>query len=113
MLRQIARWTAIALIAMLAIMVAAQTSRAQEEGGRKVKTRVAPVYPELARKMNVGGTVKVQIIVAPNGSVKAAKPLGGHPLLIESALDAVKRWKYEPEKDESTEIVQFNFSPAS
>ena len=113
MLRTIARWLGIAIIALLAVMVAAQTASAQDDSGRKVKARVAPVYPELARKMNVSGVVKVQVTIAPNGTVKTAKALGGHPLLIESAVDAVKKWKYEAGKDETTTIVQFNFNPAS
>ena len=116
MLKKIARWVGIAVIALLAVVVAAQTATAQtaaNDGSRKVKSKVAPVYPELAKQMSVSGTVKVQVTVAPNGSVKAAKPLGGHPLLIESAVDAVKKWKYEPDKDETTIIVQFNFTPAS
>ncbi len=113
LLRKLFRWMGIAIIALLAVMVAAQTAKAQEDGGRKVKTRVAPVYPELARKMNVSGTVKVQITIEPNGSVKTAKALGGHPLLIEPAVDAAKKWKYEPAKDETTTILQFNFNPAS
>jgi TonB family protein len=103
----------IAIIALLAVLVAAQTASAQDDPGRKVKTRVAPMYPELARKMNVSGVVKVQVTIAANGTVKSAKALGGHPLLIEPAVDAVKRWKYEPGKDETTTIVQFNFNPAS
>ena len=113
MLKTIARWLGIAVIALLAVMVAAQTASAQDDGGRKIKTKVAPAYPELAKQMGVSGTVKVQVTVAPNGTVKAAKALGGHPLLIDSAVQAVKKWKYEPEKDETTVIVQFNFTPAS
>lgn len=113
MLKTIARWVGIGLIAVLAVMVAAQTATAQGEAARKIKTKIAPVYPDLAKRMNVGGTVKVQVTVAPNGTVKTAKALGGHPLLIESAVDAVKKWKYEPEKDETTVIVLFNFNPAS
>ncbi len=113
LLRKIFHWMGIAIIALLAVMVAAQTASAQEESTRKVKTRVAPTYPELARKMNVSGIVKVQIVIAANGTVKSAKALGGHPLLIEPAVDAVKRWKYEPAKDDTTTIVQFNFNPAS
>ena len=113
LLRKIVCWMGIAIIALLAVMVAAQTASAQEESARKVKTRVAPTYPELARKMNVSGIVKVQVTIAANGSVKTAKALGGHPLLIEPAVDAVKKWKYEPGKEETTTIVQFNFNPAS
>ena len=113
LLRKIVRWMAIVVIALLAVMVAAQTASAQDDGGRKVKSKVAPVYPELARRMNVAGTVKVQVTIAANGAVKSAKALGGHPLLIDPAVDAVKKWKYEPGKDETTTIVQFNFNPAS
>ncbi len=113
LLRKIAWWTALGLIALLAVLVAAQTASAQEETGRKVKSRVSPVYPELAKQMNVSGAVKVQLTIAPDGTVKSAKALGGHPVLINSAIDAVKRWKYEPAKEETTTIVQFNFSPSS
>jgi TonB family protein len=79
---------------------------------RKVKQKVNPSYPELAKKMAVSGSVKVQLTVAPNGSVKSWKVIGGHPLLVDAAVDAVKRWKYEPAADESVELVEFKFSPA-
>jgi TonB family protein len=54
--------------------------------------------------------VKVMVVIASNGSVKSAKPLGGHPLLIESAVEAVKKWKYEPAAEETTTTVQFTFT---
>jgi len=72
---------------------------------------VQPVYPELARKMNITGTVKVEVVVAPNGSVKDAKVVGGHPVLAGAALEAVKKWKFEPAAVESTGIVDFKFEP--
>ncbi|PYX81721.1 MAG: hypothetical protein DMG66_01480 [Acidobacteria bacterium] len=80
---------------------------------RKVKQKVNPAYPELAKKMAVSGSVKVQLTVAPNGSVKSWKVIGGHPLLVDAAVDAVKRWKYEAAADESVELVEFKFSPAA
>jgi TonB family protein len=76
---------------------------------RKPKSKVLPTRPELAKKMNVSGTVKVEIVIAPNGTVKSAKALGGHPLLIESALDAVKKWKFEPGSEETTQVIAFDF----
>jgi TonB family protein len=113
-MKRIARWVGIGLIAALAVIVASQTASAQDDGGgRKVKQRVAPVYPELARKLNVSGTVKVEITVLPNGNVKNVKALGGHPVLIEAASDAARKWKFEPAHDETTTVVQFNFSPSS
>ena len=70
-----------------------------------------PVYPDLARKMNLSGSVKVQVVVAPNGSVKEAKVVGGHPVLANAALDAVRKWRFEPAAGESSGIVNFKFEP--
>jgi TonB family protein len=81
-----------------------------DEGGRKVRTRITPTYPELARRMSLTGSVKVQVVIAANGNVKSTKVVGGHPLLVESTLDAVKRWKYEPGNEETTETVEFKFN---
>jgi TonB family protein len=67
----------------------------------------------LARELHVAGTVKMQVVVTPAGAVKSVTALGGHPLLIESAVDAVKRWKFEPGPTESTTVVEFRFSPSS
>jgi TonB family protein len=83
----------------------------QEEVTRKLKSQVAPVYPDLARKMNISGVVKLQITIAPNGTVKTVKLVGGHPLLANSAMDTVKKWRYEPAKDETTTVVEFHFDP--
>jgi TonB family protein len=83
----------------------------QEEINRKPKTKVAPVYPELARRMNITGVVKVEITVAANGSVKNAKLVGGHPVLANAALDAVRKWRFETGSGESTGIVEFHFDP--
>ncbi|MGA8438902.1 MAG: energy transducer TonB [Candidatus Sulfotelmatobacter sp.] len=78
---------------------------------RRAKSKVQPDYPELARKMNITGTVKVQVVVSPNGTVKDAKVIGGHPLLATAALDAVKKWRFEPAAGESTGVVDFKFEP--
>jgi protein TonB len=85
--------------------------RAQEELTRKVKTKVSPVYPELARRMSISGVVKVQVVIAQNGTVKSTKIVGGHPLLVNAATDAIKKWKFEPAGEETTGIVEFKFDP--
>jgi TonB family protein len=88
--------------------------RAQEAQGeivRRAKTKVQPVYPELARKMSITGTVKVEVTVAPNGTVKDAKVVGGHPVLASAALDAIKKWRFEPAAMESSGVVDFKFEP--
>lgn len=83
----------------------------QEEGSRKAKSKVQPTYPELARRMKISGIVKVQVTVAPNGTVKDAKLVGGHPVLATAVLDAVKKWRFEAAPQESTENLQFRFDP--
>ena len=102
--------------ALLALVVGTTTVRpspafAQEELTRKVKSKVAPIYPDIARRMSISGTVKLVVVVGTNGSVKSTKALGGHPVLIGAALDAMKKWKFEPAADESTGVVEFKFQP--
>lgn len=83
----------------------------QEAGTRKIKSKVAPAYPDLARRMKIAGVVKVQVIVAPNGAVKDAKVIGGHPVLASAVLEAVKKWRYEAGPQETTESLEFRFDP--
>ena len=80
-----------------------------DDGARKIKSKVSPQYPELARKMNVTGSVKLELVIAASGQVKSVKALGGHPLLIDAAQNAVKQWRYEP-GPEGTELVEIRFS---
>jgi TonB family protein len=89
----------------------AQTSTAQktDHPERKIITKVAPAYPELAKRMHVGGTVKVEVVVGANGSVKSTRVVGGNPVLIESATDAIRKWKFEAASISSTEVFQVTF----
>jgi TonB family protein len=104
-------WTVSALLALVLIPLSGHAQQTQDEISRKAKTKVQPSYPELARKMNLTGTVKVEIVVLPNGTVKGARVVGGHPVLASAALDAVKKWRFEPAAMESTGIVDFKFDP--
>jgi TonB family protein len=61
--------------------------------------------------MNLTGTVKVEVVVSPNGTVKDAKVVGGHPVLANAALEAAKKWRFEPAALESTGVVDFKFEP--
>jgi TonB family protein len=82
-----------------------------EELSRKAKTKVLPIYPDVARRMSIAGTVRLAVVVAPNGTVKSSKPVGGHPLLVDAAMDAMKQWRFEPGPTESSGIVEFKFHP--
>ena len=83
----------------------------QAESTRKAKIKVAPAYPELARRMRITGVVKVQVAVTSNGAVKDTKLVGGHPLLANAVLEAVKKWRFEPGREETTETLEFRFDP--
>jgi TonB family protein len=61
--------------------------------------------------MHLSGTVKIQVVVAPNGMVKDAKVVGGHPVLAGAALDAVRKWRFEPAAVESSGVVDIKFEP--
>jgi protein TonB len=108
------RWFAGAFLAAVAgfVLLHPLSSQAQQDQiTRKVKAKVSPAYPELARRMSIAGVVKVQVVVAPNGTVKSTKVVGGHPLLVTAAVDAIKKWRFEPAAEETTGVVEFKFDP--
>jgi len=82
-----------------------------EAARRKVRTRVVPDYPSLAKQMNVSGKVKIEATVAADGHVLTTKVIGGSPLLINSALEALKKWRFEPAAKDTVEMVEFEFNP--
>ena len=100
-----------ALVSSSRAQAQAQEQVKGDELPRKAKVKVEPVYPEVARRMSITGTVRLAVIVAPNGTVKSSKPVGGHPLLVNAAMDAMRRWRFEPGTTESSGIVEFKFQP--
>jgi TonB family protein len=107
------RWTAITCLVLCAICTSSNFSALaqQPEGLRKVQDRVPPQYPELARQLHLAGTVKLVVTVAPNGGVKSVRPIGGNPVLLKAAQDAVCKWKWAPAPQESQEPVDLRFHP--
>ena len=61
---------------------------------RKLITRVEPDYPETLKRLNIGGTVRLQVSISAKGNVEDVELLGGNPILGESAAAAVKQWVY-------------------
>jgi len=102
-------------IFVFALSIALTTSLpAQNSGGsadRKVTSRIAPSYPELAKRMHLQGVVRVEVIVRPNGTVKSTRALGGNPVLVDAATEAINKWKFEPSPNETTELLQLTFTP--
>jgi TonB family protein len=97
------------LVLSLPNLSRAQGTSSSASSDRKVAARVSPAYPDLAKKMHIHGMVRVEAIVRPNGSVKSTRVLGGNPVLVDAARDAVGKWKFEPAQNETTEIVQVSF----
>jgi periplasmic protein TonB len=62
----------------------------------KLVNRVQPMYPPLARQTRISGTVKLHAIIGKDGTVQSLTVESGHPLLVQSALDAVRQWRYQP-----------------
>lgn len=84
---------------------------ADKPAERKVVQRVVPAYPELARTANISGTVRLLVMVAPNGTVKSIQALGGNPVLIKAAQDAVTNWKFAQATEETREPIELRFTP--
>jgi len=107
-MRKVGWLRAVAVAAIgLAICCAAPGTKA--DGGRKIITSSKPQYTDLARKMRLSGTVKLEVVITAGGQVKEAKALGGHPVLVEAAEQAVKDWKFEPGSSPTTEVLEFKF----
>ena len=107
------KWKKLAVAATAAVVFSGVSFAAQsgttDESKRKVKTKTAPVYPELAKRMSVSGKVKIEVVITPDGHVKSTRVVGGHPLLVQACQDAVKEWKFVAAPEETTQVVEFEF----
>jgi len=97
-----------AFFLFLAVLVVV-TSPAQESS-RHVVSRSAPVYPALAKKMHLGGKVKIEVEVNPAGWVISAKMVGGNPVFETAAINAVRQWKFEPSQSASKGLITVEFA---
>jgi len=57
---------------------------------------VTPVYPRLALQARIEGVVRLKVMINKEGDVSELEVVSGHPLLVQSAIDAVRQWKYTP-----------------
>ena len=79
---------------------------------RAIKSRVPPVYPDIAKRMKIMGAVKIEATVDATGNVTAVKTLEGNHMLSSAAEDAVRKWRFEASTDVSTVEVTLNFQLA-
>jgi len=98
-----------AVATCVALFTQGSMAQTKEHPERKILSKVAPAYPDLARRMHIGGVVKVEVVVGANGAVKSTKVLGGNPVLIESANDAVRKYKFQAASADTTEVLQLTF----
>lgn len=97
--------------AVLALGLAlAMPARAADE--RAVKSRVPPVYPEIAKRMKISGSVTVEVKVDADGKVNEVKTVSGNRVLSAAAEEAVRHWRFESGPGPSTVDVSINFSLA-
>jgi TonB family protein len=68
--------------------------QAENGGARKLISRIQPVYPAVLLSNHIGGTVRLKVTIASNGTVEDVQLLGGSPILGEAAMDAVKKWVF-------------------
>jgi protein TonB len=62
----------------------------------KLVNQPKPVYPPLAKQARIQGTVRFNAIIGRDGAIANLQVVSGHPLLVPSALEAVRQWKYQP-----------------
>jgi TonB family protein len=95
--------TVLAMLLMFALPARAGDDRA-------VKSRVAPIYPEIAKRMKISGEVKLEATVDADGKVKDVKEVSGNHILAIAAEDAVRKWKFETGDGDASVIVAVNFA---
>ena len=83
----------------------------QRGSGRRAQAcfNPAPTYPEMAKRMQLVGVVKIELTIASDGRIKEAKVIGGHPVLVDAAIVALRDWKYECGNSETKTQVEFKF----
>lgn len=93
-------------------LILAFTLPAWAGNARAVKTRIAPVYPEIAKRMKITGSVVLQAVVDAQGKVKDVKEISGNHTLAIAAEEAVRQWKFAPGDGDTSESVEVTFNLA-
>jgi len=94
--------------ALALVLAMAMPARATDD--RAVKSRVSPIYPEIAKRMRIAGAVRLEAIVDAQGKVTDVKTISGNHMLAVAAEDAVRQWKFVPGASDTSVNVEVNFS---
>lgn len=96
-------------LSAIILMVALCCGSALAEG-RKAIRNPKPTYPDIAKTMNLRGSVTLELTIAPSGRVMDTRVVGGHPVLAQSAVQTVKGWLFEPAGSTTTETIKIDFN---
>jgi TonB family protein len=110
----IAVWFCLTAILTLSVPLKLHAQKSEqdaEKGGRKIVHRVEPDYPWDLKRAHIGGIVRLELAVSQRGTVDNVSVLGGNPILAQSAVNAVKKWKYTPSDSETNVRVSVEFDP--
>ncbi len=99
----------LAVAQLLGPELSVRAQSAEGEAPRRIKEAVTPGYSDLARQMKLRGIVKVEVVIAPDGKVKKARVIGGHPVLAVEAERAALLTKFEAGPKETTQVLQYQF----
>ncbi|HET8888384.1 MAG TPA: TonB family protein [Candidatus Angelobacter sp.] len=61
-----------------------------------LQSQVEPVYPMIAKRARVQGTVTLRAVISAHGTIESLQVIDGHAMLVTAAMDAVKQWRYKP-----------------
>jgi TonB family protein len=95
----------------LTVALSALPAHGQTAADRKVITRVEPEYPDTLKRLYIGGTVRVEAVIAPNGTVESMQLIGGNPILGQTAMKAIRQWKYVQANAKEKLVVTLEFDP--
>jgi TonB family protein len=102
-----AHWAGVSILALtLAWPLCAQDTKhiPTDEALNQVVTRVKPDYPEIAKQIRVSGQVQLEATIDEQGAVVSVKTLNGNPILAKAAVDALKKWKFKPFKEDGKPV---------
>jgi len=104
---------ALCLLVLAAAGLGTVSLRSQEGDApgskRRVKLMGKPQYPDLAKKLNLSGVVKIEVTIGADGKVKRTRVIGGHPVLAPEAEKAAMQSEFEPGPRETSEVIEFKF----
>jgi Gram-negative bacterial TonB protein C-terminal len=104
------------LVLILIFTITADWLRAQTSAAgssRRVRVAAKPEYSALAKRLNLSGLVRVEVQIAPDGKVKKAHVIGGHPVLGIDAEKAALLTEFEAASSQTTQILEFHFGSSN